>query len=112
MRRAEKSIVLVDGYCDEAALDILLRKRGGVEVVIATSQKSASMCLTQTAIEKFNKQNPSLVVRTTGSFHDRFLILDGKELYHLGASLKDLGRLYCAVPKMDAGFVPSIMARI
>ena len=104
--------MLVDGHCDEAALDILLRKRGGVEAVIATSQNSASMCLTQTAIEKFNKQNPSLVVRTTGSFHDRFLILDGKELYHFGASLKDPGRLYCAVSKMDAGFVPSIMARI
>ncbi len=64
------------------------------------------------AIEKFNQQNPTLSVRTTEVFHDRFLILDGKELYHFGASLKDLGRLYCAVSKMDAGFIPSILARI
>ena len=46
------------------------------------------------------------------AFHDRFLIIDGNELYHLGASLKDLGRKYCAVTKMDALFIPSIMQRI
>ena len=65
-----------------------------------------------TAIEKFNKQNPTLTVKTTGVFHDRFLILDGQELYHFGASLKSLGRQYCAVSKMDAMFIPSIMERI
>ena len=112
VRRAAESIVLVDGYCDDATLDILVQKRGGADVTVATSQKSASRFLTSTAIEKFNKQNPTLSVRTTGVFHDRFLILDGKELYHFGASLKDLGRLYCAVSKMDAGFIPSILARI
>jgi hypothetical protein len=53
-----------------------------------------------------------LAVKTTGAFHDRFLILDGRELYHFGASLKDLGRKYCAVSKLDAAFIPSIMARI
>lgn len=47
-----------------------------------------------------------------GIFHDRFLILDGTELYHFGASLKDMGRQYCAVTKMDALFIPSIMQRI
>lgn len=58
------------------------------------------------------RQNPTLTVKTTGVFHDRFLIVDGKELYHFGASLKDLGRQYCAVSKMDAMFIPSIMERI
>ncbi|MBR4613872.1 MAG: hypothetical protein IKO40_14295 [Kiritimatiellae bacterium] len=47
-----------------------------------------------------------------GIFHDRFLILDGTELYHIGASLEDLGRQYCAVTKMDALFIPSTMGRI
>lgn len=47
-----------------------------------------------------------------GDFHDRFLILDGSDLYHIGASLKDLGRKYCAVTKMDAMFIPSILQRI
>ena len=109
VRKAAKSIVLVDGYCDEVTLDILSNKRGGADVTIATVAKTP---ITQTAIEKFNKQNPALTVKTTGVFHDRFLILDGKELYHFGASLKDLGRQYCAVSRMDAMFIPSIMERI
>ena len=55
---------------------------------------------------------PTLKVKAIGVFHDRFLILDDKELYHFGASLKDLGRQYCAVSKMDAMFIPSILERI
>ena len=109
VRKAGKSIVLVDGYCDDVTLDILASKRGGADVTIATVAKTP---ITQTAIEKFNKQNPTLTVKTTGVFHDRFMILDGQELYHFGASLKDLGRQYCAVSKMDAMFIPSIMERI
>ena len=109
VRRATKSIVLVDGYCDDVTLDILSNKRGGADVTIATAAKTP---ITATAVAKFNKQNPTLTVKATGVFHDRFLILDGAELYHFGASFKDLGRLYCAVSKMDAMFIPSIMQRI
>lgn len=112
VRKAEKSLVLVDPYCDDTTLDILAQKRGGANVTIVTTQKSATQFLTPTAIGKFNKQNPSLTITTTGVFHDRFLILDGTELYHFGASFKDLGRLYCAVSKMDAVFIPSITQRI
>ena len=112
VRRAAKKIVLVDGYSDEVTLDILSQKKGGVEVLVATSQKMINKHLTSVAVEKFNKQNPTLTVKAVGTFHDRFLILDGKELYHFGASLKDLGRQYCAVTKMDAMFIPSIMQRI
>ena len=109
VRKATKGLVLVDGYCDDVTLDILSCKRGGVKVTIATAARTP---ITATAIEKFNKQNPTLEVKTASAFHDRFLILDGKELYHFGASLKDLGRRYCAVSKMDAAFIPSIRARI
>ncbi len=109
VRRAAKSIVLVDGYCDDVTLDILANKRGGVNVTIATVAKTP---ITATAVEKFNKQNPKLTVKITSTFHDRFLILDEKELYHFGASLKDLGRQYCAVSKMDAMFIPSILQRV
>lgn len=112
VRKAAKKIVLVDGYSDEVTLDILSQKKGGVEVLVATSQKMIDKHLTPVAVEKFNKQNPTLTVRAVGTFHDRFLILDDKELYHFGASLKDLGRQYCAVTKMDAMFIPSIMQRI
>ena len=112
MRKAAKKIVLVDGYCDEVTLDILAQKKGGVEVVVATAQKMIDAHLTPVAIAKFNKQNPTLTVKPVGVFHDRFLILDDKELYHFGASLNNLGRHYCAVTKMDTMFIPSIMERI
>ncbi|MBQ4384785.1 MAG: ORF6N domain-containing protein [Kiritimatiellae bacterium] len=107
--KAAKSILLVDGYCDDVTLDILSAKRGGVKVTVATVEKTP---ITDTAVAKFNKQNSTLEVRHTGRFHDRFLVIDGKELYHFGASLKDLGRHYCAVSRMDAAFIPSIMQRM
>ena len=107
--KATKSILLVDGYCDDVTLDILSAKRCGVKVTVATVEKTP---ITDTAIAKFNKQNPTLEVRHTGRFHDRFLVIDDKELYHFGASLKDLGRHYCAVSRMDAAFIPSILQRM
>ena len=112
VRKAKKNIVLVDNYCDDVTLDILSQKYGGADVLIATTHKSATKFISPTAVAKFNKQNPTLTIKTVGSFHDRFLILDGTELYHFGASMKDLGRQYCAITKMDAMFIPSIMQRI
>ena len=88
------------------------QKFGGADVLIATTHKSATKFISPTAVAKFNKQNPTLTIKAVGSFHDRFLILDGTELYHFGASMKDLGRQYCAITKMDAMFIPSIMQRI
>ena len=107
--KATKSILLVDGYCDDVTLDILASKRCGVKVTVATVEKTP---ISETAIAKFNKQNPTLEVVHTGRFHDRFLVIDDKELYHFGASLKDLGRHYCAVSRMDATFIPSILQRM
>ena len=112
VRKAAKSIVLVDNYCDDTTLDILSQKRGGADVTVATLQKCVTQFLTPAAVAKFNKQNPTLTVKAVAAFHDRFLVLDGTELYHLGASLKDLGRKYCAVTKMDSMFIPSIMQRV
>ena len=112
VRKAKKSIVLVDNYCDDVTLDILSQKCGGADVTIATTHKSATKFISPVAVAKFNKQNPTLTIKTVGTFHDRFLILDGTDLYHFGASLKDLGRHYCAVTKLDAMFIPSIMGRI
>ena len=112
VRKAAKSIVLVDNYCDDTTLDILAQKRGGADITIATTQKCITQFLTPAAVAKFNKQNPTLAVKAVAAFHDRFLIIDGATLYHLGASLKDLGRKYCAVTKMDALFIPSILQRI
>jgi phage regulator Rha-like protein len=112
VRKAAESIVLVDNYCDDTTLDILAQKRGGASVTVATTAKSAAKFLTPAAVAKFNRQNPPLAVKTAAAFHDRFLILDGADLYHFGASLKDLGRQYCAVTKMDPMFIPSILQRL
>ena len=109
VKKAKASIVLVDPFVDEVSLDILAQKHGGVEVLVATQQKYLPG---EVAIAKFNKQNPTLTAKATSRFHDRFLILDGKELYHFGSSLNQLGRHYCAVVKMDAGFIPSILENI
>ena len=101
---------------DEAGLRMGLRRppyaftEQGIAMLSAVLRSATA--ITSTAVAKFNKQNPTLTVKATGVFHDRFLILDETELYHFGASLKDLGRHYCAVSKMDAMFIPSIMQRI
>ena len=112
VRKATMSIILVDSYADDVTLDILSQKRGGASVTLATTQRMIDRFLSATAIAKFNKQNPPLEIRAVGIFHDRFLILDGTELYHFGAPLTDLGRQYCAVTRMDALFIPSILQRI
>jgi hypothetical protein len=107
--RAKRSILLIDSWVGPGTLDMLAKKHSGVSVEIVTSSNGK---LAATDIAKFNAQYPTLSVRTSTNFHDRFLILDDKELYHFGASLKNLGRQYCAVTKMDAMFIPSIMGRI
>lgn len=86
--RAEREIVLVDGYVDVRTLNILAKKREGVAVAVYTSGNR----LTRDDVDVFNAQYPSLTVLRTKAFHDRFLILDGETAYHIGASLKDAGK--------------------
>lgn len=86
--RAEREIVLVDGYVDVRTLNILAKKREGVAVAVYTSGTR----LTQDDVDVFNAQYPSLTLLRTRAFHDRFLILDGETAYHIGASLKDAGK--------------------
>ena len=88
IQRAKKSIYLVDGYVDLVTLDMLAKKNKGVSVTIFTYSRTR---LSQTDIDKFNKQYPVLTVKKTDVFHDRFLIVDEKEVYHIGASIKDAG---------------------
>lgn len=86
--RAEREIVLVDGYVDVRTLNILAKKREGVTVAVYTSGNRP----TRDDVDVFNAQYPSLTVLRTRAFHDRFLILDGETAYHIGASLKDAGK--------------------
>lgn len=89
IKRAEEDIILLDNYVDIDTLNILAKKNKGVTIKIYTKKETK---LTAKDIDKFNKQYSELEVRYTEKFHDRFLILDRKYIYHIGASLKDLGK--------------------
>lgn len=79
IKRAQQKILIIDNYIDDSILKMLAKKSKGVEVVILTSQNSN---LTKLDINKFNKQYPILKVAITNKFHDRFIVIDNKELYH------------------------------
>lgn len=89
IRKAEKSIRLVDNYVDLSTLNILSKKNPGISVPIYTKSETH---LTKKDVEVFNKQYPVLTVKHTDMFHDRFLILDDSEVYIIGASIKDAGK--------------------
>ena len=94
---AKDKILIIDNYIDDSILKMLSKKNKDVEVVILTSQNCK---LTKLDIQKFNKQYPILKVAKTNKFHDRFIVIDNEELYHIGASLKDLGKKCFAISKI------------
>ena len=107
IKKAKEKITIIDNYVDQSILEMLSKKNKGVEVNILTSNKCN---ITKLDIEKFNKQYPRLKLIKTNKFHDRFIILDSKTLYHLGASLKDLGKKCFAITKMeDNSFIERII---
>jgi hypothetical protein len=101
-RQARQSIVLIDNYIDESVLAQLAKKSAGVKAVLLTRKISKILELD---VEKANRQYPTLEVKIFNKSHDRFLIIDQTEVYHLGASLKDLGKRWFAFSKMDKSSV-------
>lgn len=97
IKSANQSIFLFDNYIDETVLTQLSKKNKGVTVKIYIKNISRQL---QLDVEKFNKQYGSLQVIEFDKAHDRFLIIDQKEIYHLGASLKDLGKKWFAFSKL------------
>ena len=89
IQKAEKEITLIDGYVDVGTFNLLAKKNEGVSVTVYTHQRTR---LSNIDVANFNAQYPALEVKYTSVFHDRFLILDGKTSYHIGASLKDAGK--------------------
>lgn len=98
IRRANRKITIIDNYIDDSILKMLAKKNRNVEVTILTSIKSNIQSID---IQKFNKEYPTLKVARTDKFHDRFVLLDNKEMYHLGASIKDLGKKCFAISKVE-----------
>ena len=98
IKKANKKILIIDNYIDDSVLKMLTKKNNNVEVVILTSDKSN---IQQIDIQKFNKEYPILKVAKTNKFHDRFIIIDNEEMYHFGASIKDLWKKCFGINKIE-----------
>ena len=110
---AKKSLILIDNWATPDVLDLFSKKREGVKATIFTSEHYdrkhvPHRKISEADIKSFNAQYPQLAVRYTESFHDRFLVVDDRELYLVGASLKDLGRKCFAFTKLDSGEIRRI----
>ena len=98
IKKANKKILIIDNYIDDSVLKMLTKKKNNVEVTILTSDKSNIQNLD---IQKFNKEYPILKLAKTNKFHDRFIVIDNKEMYHLGASIKDLGKKCFGINRIE-----------
>ena len=99
IRKANKSIILIDNYVDDSVLTLLSKRKDGVKIILYTKTISNQLKLDSA---KFNSQFNNLEVKLLTEAHDRFLIIDEQELYHIGASLKDLGKKWFAFSKMHS----------
>ena len=109
IRSATKEIILIDNYIDESVLVHLSKRSENVDAIIYT--KSISRVL-QLDLERHNSQYPPIQIRELRESHDRFVIIDRNELYHIGASLKDLGKKWFAFSKLDAKMLEFVMDRL
>lgn len=98
IKKANQKILIIDNYIDDSILKMLTKKKKDVEVVILTSNKSN---IENLDIQKFNKEYPILKVTKTSKFHDRFIVIDNKEMYHIGASIKDLGKRCFGINRIE-----------
>ncbi|MBN2419326.1 MAG: ORF6N domain-containing protein [Deltaproteobacteria bacterium] len=98
VKSAKKSLLLIDNYIDETVLVLFTQRKRGIPLTILTRAPSKKLELD---VQKYNEQYPPIALKPFGKAHDRFLILDGKTIYHFGASLKDLGKKWFAFSKLD-----------
>ncbi|MFA4839434.1 MAG: ORF6N domain-containing protein [Candidatus Neomarinimicrobiota bacterium] len=98
IRTARKSIIVIDNYIDDGVLTVLSKANKKVQITILTKTISKQLALD---VKKYNEQYPMITIKEFNNSHDRFLIIDGKTVYHFGASLKDLGKKWFAFSKFD-----------
>ena len=106
IRSAKSHIILIDNYIDESTLTHLTKKTKEVKLLLLTKTISNQLTLD---VKKANEQYDHIEIKSFDKSHDRFLIIDNTEVYHLGASLKDLGKKWFAFSKMDKSSVASIL---
>ena len=109
IRSAKNRIVLIDNYIDETSLTLLTKKAKDVNVLLLTKNISKQLNLD---VQKVNQQYSHFELKLFTKSHDRFLIIDEEEVYHIGASLKDLGKKWFAFSKISKNSVRSILAEI
>lgn len=109
VKKAKHTIVLIDNYIDETTITLLSKRNEGVAIVLLTQNGSTA---TQLDVKKANEQYGGFKIKVFTKSHDRFLIIDQTEVYHLGASLKDVGKKWFAFTKMDLTSVNSILKNI
>ena len=109
IQSAEQEIVLIDNYIDISVLERFSKKQKDVKVTIYTDPKTK---LNEQDIRKFNEQYPQLTLKHSTKAHDRFLIIDNKILYHIGASLKDLGKKCFAFEVLDSAWIKEILKNL
>ena len=98
IKSAKNSLILIDNYIDESTLLMLSKRTTGVDATIYTQRITPQL---QLDLTRHNNQYPPINIRTYRQAHDRFLIIDQSDVYHIGASLKDLGKKLFAFSKMD-----------
>lgn len=98
IRNAGRSIILIDNYVDDTVLTLLGKRGQSVTATIYTKNISNQL---QLDLQRYNSQYPAIEIELFSDAHDRFLIVDNTELYHIGASLKDLGKKWFAFSRMD-----------
>jgi len=98
IKGAEQSIILIDNYVDESVLNLLTKRKSGVSARIFTGKITKQL---EADLQKHNAQYPEIQITTFTKSHDRFLIIDNKDIYHIGASLKDLGKKWFAFSKIN-----------
>ena len=109
VRKANNHIILIDNYVDDSVLTILSKKKENVSCAIFTKNISKQL---QHDADKFNLQYGKLNLYMFNKSHDRFLIIDKREVYHVGASLKDLGKKWFAFSKMEKSSVEGLLNSI
>ena len=109
IRSAKEKIILIDSYIDESTLITLAKKNKNVKVVLLTKNISKQLELD---VQKINAQYKNFELRKFAKSHDRLLIIDNSEVYHLGVSLKDLGKKWFAFSKLGSDFVEKILGRL
>ena len=111
IKSVNKEIIIIDNYVDKTTLDILTKKKLNVTILLITDKNKSK--INKTDIDKFNSEYKGLNIKYTNIFHDRFIIIDNKKLYHIGSSLKDLGKKVFGIDKIeDKCYLRNLIERI